>query len=409
MNTRNVRMAIRSLRVSRWRSLMTMTGVILGVVSVITTISLGEGVKQQVLGQINHLGSDLITVRPGDLVKRDKDGNITHINQLSTYAFGSGSLSNSDLDVIAHTPLVKEAVPLSVISSSVKADSKQYTDGTIYGTSKDLPNALNQNIAYGKFFDDSDSDHHVAVIGKRVAEQLFGENVPIGSSLSIRGQEFVVIGIFQEFTASPLTFGPDFNKAVFIPYAFGQGLTGNTQLSQVFVKPDTPDHAAQLVVYLNKTLSAAHAGQADFTVLKQDETLVLASDTLNIFTAFIAGVAALSLLVGGIGIMNIMLVSVTERTREIGIRKAVGATNRQILSQFFVEATVLSGTGGAIGIIIAYAINFALRSLTHLNPVITLPIVLVAACMSLLLGIIFGIIPALRAAHKDPMEALRYE
>jgi len=407
--TRNIRSAAQSLKYSKWRSLMTMTGVILGVLSVITIVSIGEGVKRQVVGQINLLGSDLISVRPGNLVTRDKNGNIVKVNQIASYAFGSGSMSDSDLETIKSSSGVKTVVPIGLVNSGVKLDDVQYNQSLVIATNDKFPAMLKQTITHGVFFDDTDSNKHVVVIGKRVAENLFAENVPIGRTLTIRGVEFVVIGVFEEFNYSPLAYGTDLNQAITMPYAAGQELTGHNQLAQVLVRPESVDQTTAAIASINKKMTLAHGGQNDFTVLKQDENLSVVSDILKVFTAFISGVAAMSLLIGGIGIMNIMLVSVTERTREIGIRKAIGATNRQISEQFFVEATILSSTGGAIGIGLAFVVNAVLRIVTHLNPVISLEVVLISAGVSIALGIVFGVIPAVRAARKDPIEALRYE
>jgi putative ABC transport system permease protein len=407
--TRNIKGAIKSLRMSKWRSLMTMTGIILGIVSVVTTVSLGEGVKRQVVGQINRLGSDLITIRPGNIVSRDNDGNITRIRQLSDYTFASGSLSDGDISTVSNTSGISQTVPINLVNSGARFGSKEYNDGLIIGTNESFPSAVRQKIIYGSFFTAADSKRKVVVIGKKVAEQLFEENVPIGLSLTIRGQDYIVAGVFDQFESSPLAFGTDLNKGIFIPYSVSRDITGNSQLVQILTRPVNPAQTRETIVTLNKNLKAAHGGQDDFTILKQDENLAVAGNVLDLFTAFISGVAAMSLLIGGIGIMNIMLVSVTERTREIGIRKAVGATNRQISSQFFVEAAVLSSIGGVIGIGLAYIVNLLLRIFTHLNPVITPSVVILAAAVSLALGTFFGIIPAFRAARKDPIDALRYE
>lgn len=409
MITRNVRLAFKTLRGSKWRSLMTMTGIILGIVSVVTVVSLGEGIKRQVLSQISQQGSNLITVRPGNFVKRDNSGNIVGVSGWNSLTYTSGSLSETDLDVVGRTPGVSYAVPMTLVNSGVKLDEEQYVGGSVIASTEQLPAALNQKVIYGKFFQTNELDRHVAVIGKRVAEQLFKENVPIGRSLTIRGQDFVVIGIFDEFADSPLPLNPDFNKAVFIPHGLSIGLDSGRQLIQILVRPQSGISNQTLIANLNSQLQVAHGGQVDYTLLAQEENLALVGSVFDMFTSFIGGIAAIMLLIGGLGIMNIMLVLVSERTREIGIRKAIGATNRQIASQFFVEATVLSCVGGAIGIILAYGINLTLRILTHLQPVTTWPVVLTASGVSLAIGILFGLIPAVRAARKDPIEALRYE
>ena len=402
----NVKMALAAIRGARWRSFMTMFGIIIGIVSVVTTISLGEGVKQQVTKQINHLGSDLITVRPGKTVNRDESGKITGVNFLT--ALGASTLTEADLKIVQETPNIKVAVPLSIITGVAAVDGREMTSGLIMATTEGMPEILNQKVEFGSFFPASDESRPTAVIGKRVAEQLFQENVPVGRTMKIRGKDFIVRGVFEEFASTPLTTNADFNSAIFVPYGMGKELGGGVvQIAQILAKPADQTQSRPTLALMREALLNAHSGQEDFTILQQSENLSITNNVLNMVTSLIAGIAAISLIVGGIGIMNIMLVSVTERTREIGIRKAVGATNRQILGQFLVEAIVLSLSGGIIGIILAVLTNFAIRILTDLQPVITWPVMAGACIISVAVGIIFGIAPALKAARKDPIEALR--
>lgn len=406
----NIKIAVAAIRSSRWRSMLTTLGIVIGIVSVVTTVSLGEGIKRQVVGQINRLGSDLIIVRPGKTVSRDASGNIQHINLSSSYGFGSGSLVEKDIETIGKTSGVKDYSPISLVTGVPKHESDTYNSGIVLGANASIFDILGQKIEFGGAFTQDEEHRNAAVIGKRVAEQLLKENVPIGLTINIRGEEFVVRGIFDEFTSSPLNLGTDLNKAIIIPYPMSKQLmAGNNQLVQVLVRPADSKKSKETIGAINQNLLDQHQGQDDFTVLRQDENLTVTSDVLNILTAFISGIAAISLLVGGIGIMNIMLVSVTERTREIGIRKALGATNRQILGQFLVEATALSVSGGIVGVIVAVVTNIIIRLSTNLRPVITWEIVVVATLVSVAVGIIFGITPAVKAARKDPIEALRYE
>lgn len=404
----DMRMALAAIKTSKWHSLLTMLGIVIGVVSVVTTVSLGEGVKQRIVGQINQAGPDLITVRPGRTVSRNEQGQITNVSVLSNFTFGS--LTEKDLASITAAKGVRTAVPLAYITGVAKANDRDYISGPIIATTEPAAALMKQTLLYGDFFSQGDGDKNVSVLGKRVAEELFRENNPIGRSFTVRDQTFVVQGIFDEFSSSPLALNTDYNYAIFIPYASSKRLNDSQpQIYQVLVSPDSPQNVLSTAKAITDNLTADHGGQADFTVLTQAENLATANSVLTILTSFIASIAGISLLVGGIGIMNILLLSVTERTREIGIRKAIGATNRQILGQFLVEAVILSLTGGLVGVLLSMLANYFLRVFTNLTPVITLPIVLIAVSVAVAVGIVFGIMPAARAARKDPIEALRHE
>lgn len=402
----NVKMALASLRSARVRSLLTMLGIIIGITSVVTTVSIGEGIKQQITGQINRLGSDLVTVRSGKAINRDEAGNITGVNLFS--ALSSSTLTETDLKAVQQTPNVKVAVPFSLITGVPQADGREYQPGQVIATTEGIPDILNQKVEYGAFFTADESNKEVAVIGRTVAEQLFKENVPVGKSFTVRGQSFLVRGVFEEFPSSQLSPNTDFNNSIFIPYEVGKRISGGPpQISQVLAKPFDASATDLVAADIRQAVLTTHAGQEDFTVLKQEESLSIASNVLDLLTNMIAAVAAISLLVGGIGIMNIMFVSVTERTHEIGIRKAIGATDGQILTQFLIEALMLSVIGSIIGVIISVLANYLLRIFTNLTPVITLPVIGVAVGVSILVGVIFGTAPALKAARKDPIQALR--
>jgi putative ABC transport system permease protein len=404
----NVKMALEAIRSARWRSMLTTLGIVIGVVSVVTTVSLGEGIKKGVVNQINDTGADLITIRPGNTVKRDASGNVTNINLLGN--INTGTLGEGDLNALREMHSLTTVVPFSYVSSAAITDEQEFDDGVVIGTSHALPEVLNQKVEYGDFFTPEESSRSTAVIGKRVAEQLFHENVPIGRVFSIRGERFVVSGVLEEFDTAPLVSNADYNLAIFIPYEVGKKLNNDqTNIYQILVKPKKVQQTGEAVAAITDTLKNAHQGQTDFTVLKQEDNLAIANDMLNLLTSFVSGIAAISLIVGGIGILNIMLVSVTERTHEIGIRKAVGATNRQILGQFLTEAVILSLAGGLLGVVLSLFTNYLLRVLTELTPVLTWPIMVVAVGVSIVVGVIFGITPALKAARKHPIDALRHE
>ena len=381
--------------------MLTMLGIIIGVVSVVTTVSLGEGAKRGIIAEINQSGADLITVRPGSIPGNDPSTVIG-----TSYA---GTLSEEDYYAASQVPGIKQTVPFSYVTNMVAKDDRKMEEAVVIGTTEGLPAVLGQKLMYGVFFENDEPQRNAAVIGQRVAEQLFGENVPVGKLFTVRGKQFIVRGIFEEFDTSPLAPSSNYNSAVFIQYDVGKELTGGSDIYQMLVRPTDPGQTPRIAAGIRQTLRAAHAGQADSTVLEQKDKLANANATLTLMTGFVTSIAAISLIVGGIGILNIMLVAVTERTHEIGIRKAIGATNRQILNQFLTEAIILSAAGGILGILLSMLTNYLFRIFTNLTPVITWPIMAVAFGMSVLIGVIFGVTPALTAARKRPIDALRHE
>jgi ABC-type antimicrobial peptide transport system permease subunit len=399
-----------SVRSQKLHSFWTMLGVIIGVTSVITIIGIGQGVRQQVSGQIHHLGKNLITIQPAPLHPGSGTGKGGSGVSLLTNVGIRGSVSNADVKTVANTKGVAASAPLSVVTGTVRGDNGNYNQGFVLGTSSDLPRLLNQSVAYGSFLDEGDVGSNGAVIGPDAANELFNEDVPLGRSFSFHGQQFIVRGIFNNFSNAPLNQVTDFNKAIFIPIDLANQLTNNASpIYEVLAKPADTSKTAQVAAAIRNNLNRAHGGQSNLSVTQGNQNLTSSNDVLNLMTGLVAGVAAISLLVGGLGIMNVMWVSVAERTREIGIRKAVGATNRQILSQFMVEATVLSLGGGVIGIVLALLIDLGLHLATNLQPVIHWPTVALAVGVSFLVGVIFGSIPALKAARRDPIDALRSE
>jgi len=403
---RNIRMALQSIRGTKLRSALTMLGIIIGVASVITAVSLGEGVRRQVAGNVAIADKNTISVRPGKLVNRAPSGRITSVNYSA--ALGSRGLTDQDIQAIAKLESVKTALPLSTISSLAKNNDDKTFEGTVIGTGPDFQRLSGQKVTYGEFFTKDQTDRDVAIIGKTVAEELFQENVPIGQTVILRGHDFTVVGIFDTFTANAISGGGDLNRGIFIPYQKAKAISSNSaSIYEILVEPrSTLEQAGKDIT---SAMKSTHGDQEDFSVLTQAETLQLAGKTLTALTSFVAGIAAISLIVGGIGIMNIMFVSVTERTREIGVRKSLGATNRQIYSQFLIEASIVSLVGGIIGVLVALSANFMFTIFTNLRPAATLPIIAFATLSSVAVGIIFGTAPAIKAARKDPIQSLRYE
>ncbi len=382
-----------------------MLGVIIGVASVITVVGIGEGIKQQISGQIHHLGHNLITIRPAELHAGGSSANGDTLSGLNV----SGTLGTKDINLVGRTPGVASSAPLTIAGTTVQGDHS-YSGGFVIGTTDALPGLLNQSMAYGNFFSDSDDGGNVAVLGQHASEVLFNEDVPLGRSITFHGQQFIVRGIFNQFESTPLGEQVDFDNAVFIPNDVAESLTNNTAPTyEILARPAVGQTTGTVAGRLQKALDQAHGGQSGLSVLSGNQNVAASNGILDLLTRLIAGVAAISLLVGGIGIMNVMLVSVTERMHEIGIRKAVGATNRQIMGQFMIESAVLSLTGGVIGIGVAFLADLIIRAFTDLQPSIGWQIVVLATGVSLLVGIVFGTVPAIKAARKAPIDALRSE
>ena len=405
----NVKMAVHSIRAARWRSWLTMLGIVIGIVSVVTIVSIGEGIKYQVGGEINHLSKDLLTVRPGTIGSSISSA-LSSLNNI-TNPTGDSDLTANDLQVVSSTPNVASAVPLSIVPGAVQVSGiPTLNNALVIGTNSDAPNILNQSVQYGVFFSSDDYGRNVAVIGSNLALALFQTEAPLGMSFTFRGQQFIVDGVMSTFDTPPFSLDTNFNNAIFIPYQIASQMEqGDAPLYEILAQPSSPKLTNSVDQAITAKLEAAHGGTKDFTVLKQSQSLAVTNSILTLLTSLVSGIAAISLLVGGIGIMNVMLVSVTERTHEIGIRKAVGATNRQIRSQFLTEAVVLSLAGSIIAIIISVLINLALRLSTNLEPTLSWQIMLLSTAMALIVGIVFGLAPAVTASRREPINALRHD
>lgn len=402
----HIKMALASIGAAKTRSFLTMLGVVIGVSSVLIAVSIGQGVKNQVISQINQLGQDVITVIPGKSFITDKNGTITGFN--ATANQGVSTLSDNDIEAIKKLEGVAVVSPSIYIAGVASSPERQnYANASIVATSPDIRQILAEKLEYGEFFGESDAQKKVAVIGSNVANDLFNQRDPIGRVMTIRGEEFIVRGVLAEAPESPLTIGFNYNNAIYLPLESGKRLAGgSTQINQITVKVANEKNAVAISNKIKETLLTQHKNQEDFTVVQQEDFLQATDQIFGLLTAFVAAVAGISLFVGGVGIMNIMLVSVSERTREIGIRKAVGATNRQVVGQFLIEAIVLSVIGGIVGIVLSFIAAYFIRLYTPIEPAISLPIIAVAFGVSVAVGIIFGIAPAIKAATKDPIQAL---
>ncbi len=410
------RIALRALTANKMRSILTMLGIIIGVAAVIALMSVGQGVQALVQEQLQSAGSNLLIIIPGSLKDAQPGDPRTRRP--------SNPLTNSDWLAIRdplNVPHVLAAVPEADGRANVSY-GKTTLNLTITGTNDEYPFVRNFYPADGRFISAEDvlGEARVAVLGKDVAKKLFPSDVyPIGQSIRINNIPFRVIGVMEGKGGG--SFG-SFDTLVFVPvttaqqrlFSYLRSPRGEPTLSLILVKADDEKNLGAVKTDIENLLRDRHnisyLDDDDFTVINQADILDIFGSITGVLTTFLGGIAAISLLVGGIGIMNIMLVSVTERTREIGLRKAVGAKRRDILLQFLVEAMVLSLIGGIIGMILGFIGAQFLASLSKdLRAIVSVESIALATGFSLLVGLFFGIYPALRAAQLHPIDALRYE
>ncbi len=405
----NFRMALSGVRGSKWRSVLTMVGVIIGIVAVVTVVGIGEGVKKQIAGTLNRFGPGMVIIRPGQV--SDAGTGIAHGNTDVLFGLNNASsLTIADMQTIQKAPGVSKVSPLGLIPGVPTADKHKDASAFVLSANANTAMLLNQRVEEGDFWSSEDENAQTAVIGHDVAQALFDEPVPLGRTFRFRGEDFIVRGIFAPFIKVPFSPTANFNDAIFIPYRTAARLTSNTAgLYVVLAQSQNPKQVDAVASAISSGLSAAHGGSQDFSVLTPSKSAAMNSDVVRLLSTWIFAIAAISLLIGGVGIMNIMLLNVTERMHEIGVRKAIGASSRQIMLQFMTEATVLSVVGGAIGIVLSLGVTGLLYTYSDLKPVISWHAVIIATLVSLGIGIVFGTAPAIKAARKDPIEALRHE
>jgi putative ABC transport system permease protein len=378
-----------------------MLGIIIGVAAVITLVTLGGGATKQVTEQISSLGSNLLMVHPGKHMGPGQSS-------------GAAPFKMADADALARDVSSLASVAPSTASAMTAIFANENWNTTVTGSSEQYFTVNNRKVRSGRMFTASDvrSGTAVCVIGETVRKKLFGARDPIGSRIRLNKLSCEVIGVLDPKGQSSM--GTDQDDAVIIPLrTFQRRVAGNTDVSMIQVSvrdgasTETAKEEIARVLRARRHLSANQ--EDNFDVMDMKEIATMLSGTTRVLTGLLGAVAAVSLLVGGIGIMNIMLVSVTERTREIGTRLAIGALEWEVLLQFLVEAVVLSSFGGLIGIILALGSSVALAGLLNVPFVLNAPIVVVAFLFSAAVGVVFGYFPARKAARLDPIEALRHE
>jgi putative ABC transport system permease protein len=400
-----LRVSWRSIRANKMRSFLTMLGIIIGVMAVVLSSAIGMAAEAGVTKQVEGLGSNILTISPGS----SSSGGVSH-------GFGSAStLTMADLTAIQNEDADVAGVSAVLSHSTQVVNGVNNTNTAIEGVNASYPTIKNITIAQGQFFTPQDVTNaaNVAVLGSAVETTLFpgfGQN-PIGQIIDIQGIPFTVVGVAATQGSSGFS-NPD--QAIAIPATTEMNLlTGHSNLTQIIASAKSADVMNQAQLEIESTLRVDHqlsAGTADdFSIVNQATILSALSGVTKILTILLDGISAISLLVGGIGIMNIMLVSVTERTREIGIRKAIGARRSVISTQFLLESLTLSLAGAVIGLVLSAGGTMIAARMLKESHLLSLGTVLLAVVFSLAIGIIFGVYPARKAANLKPIDALRFE
>ena len=396
-------MAWASLIANKMRSILTMLGIIIGVAAVIALVSIGNGVKQDIQNSISSLGSNLLMVMPG----------APRTPGVRPSAGSMKSLKVSDYEAISKLDGVKAASPMTNGSYVVIYQNKNWTT-SVSGVSYNYLAVNNWSMKSGRFLSEKNVQNRerVAVVGKTVVKNLFGDEDPVGAEIRVKNIPFRIIGVLNSKGSGAM--GNDQDDMVIIPYTTAmERVEGVDYLRMIYVVGKDESGIDRLQSDIENLLRVRHGikdtNLDDFNIQNMNSIMETIEDTTGTLTLFLGAVAAISLVVGGIGIMNIMLVSVTERTREIGVRKALGATYSVIVTQFLIEAVVISLMGGIIGIILGIGSSKLIGMASGMSTVISIPTIVMSFAFSMAIGLIFGIYPARKAAKLNPIDALHYE
>jgi putative ABC transport system permease protein len=388
-----VRVAWEALRANKLRSALTMLGVVIGVMSVVLLVAIGSGARQEVTVSVESLGSNILFVAPGNLAL----GSNPSVSRLRL----------EDARRVGDAIGDQRRVAVTVASGEIARVGARRASVNVNGTNENIPDVFDRVVARGSFLSASDVEvrRRVAVLGADPAEALFPDRDPIGKSITIGGVRFRVIGVL---TRVGTALGVNRNQEVFVPVTAAQRLFGVDRVDAIAVKAVRSEDIPTEQRLIHEVISAAHPEQ-EYQVLTQEDILGVIGRVLSVLTLVLASIAGISLVVGGVGVMNIMLVSVSERTREIGLRKAVGARTRDVLRQFLLEAVALTVSGGVVGIAIGVAGALAVARFSPVPALITWWSLVLAFGVSVFVGIFFGVWPARKAARMQPLVALHYE
>jgi putative ABC transport system permease protein len=400
----NILSAFRSLRLNPLRSALTMSGIIVGVMAIVTIVAVLQGVKAELGKQVEGLGANLVLIVPSKL---DENGQPN-----PAAIIGISSLTENDVQKLAQVPGVEKISPVAIVSGEV-----DYTGGGATKTSNPFVVGTNKAgvvmnptpMAEGRYFEDN--ERFVCILASKPRQELFGTGPALGKTVRIQEHDWKVIGVLNKPNGDG-SLGATMlglNTLVYVPIATAREEIPGCQVNRIALQTDYKHPAENMIATMNATLLAEHHGKEDFGVITQKRGLALVIRILALAQQLLVLLAAISLFVAGIGIMNIMLVTVTERTREIGIRKTVGARRSDIFVQFLVESITISLLGGGIGLLLSSGVCLIITRLSLLTPVLSVQLVALALGVCTLVGMVFGVTPAVRAARLSPIDALRHE
>lgn len=401
MNGEQFRIARQNLAANRMRALLTTLGIVIGVASITVVMSLGEGIREAVSQQVGKLGGNVIVVKPGRTDNQTANTYSPYNTAMTT------TLTERDYNTAKKVGNVTEIAPVMILSGSVKDDSNHSANVPILATSEALVDILNLKVHSGQFID-AETSRDTVVLGQQLAIDIFGTDEAMGQSILVKGRRHTVIGTIKN-TNTPINLsGIDLDHAAYVSLDDGKSFNqGIAQIQQLAIKVEDITKIGNTAQAIHSAILKNHNGEQDFTTLAGREIADASSGFFASLVTVTAIISGITLVVSGIGVMNIMLVGVTERTREIGIRKALGATDQNIMVQFLIEALIMCIVGGIVGIALAYLIAFFIGSQLYFQPSINPVIIATGFGLALAVGVIFGLYPALKAARKDPIDALR--
>lgn len=397
----NVQSALRALTLNWLHSVLTITGVVIGAASVVTLVAILQGVKTEIAKQVEGLGANLVMVVPSKL---DENGQVNPGSMI-----GISSLSDADVAALKRVPGVAEVSPISIVSGMVENQAGTLTDAFVVATNRAGVQMNPCPLIEGRYF--TDSEPNACVLSEKPRRTLFPNRPAVGQTVRIQQKDWKVVGVLgkpdNDDSLGHALLG--LSTLVYLPIAAARRELPGGQINRIALKTDYRHPADDMITGLNNALLKTHNNREDFGVITQKKGLALVFKLVNMAQALLVLIAAISLFVAGVGIMNIMLVTVTDRTREIGIRKTVGARRADIFQQFLTEAIILSLLGGGIGLVLSQALCALIARFSPLTPHITPGAIGMALGLCVGVGLVFGVTPAIRASRLDPIEALRHE